>query len=118
MKFVKKEQDLLEEKNREETMKSRKLLQKEHEKDLDMMRLKLNKELRESDSKDIYNEEYDKNWKEILKYKSEHGGDFNLDKALNPEAEKEETDPKKVNKNEKDKNNKAKKKKKSKNKET
>lgn len=66
MKFTKRNEDVDEEKLRTENRRNKKLIQKEYEKDLEDMRIKLNKELRDSETKDIENEEYDRVWDLIL----------------------------------------------------
>jgi len=57
MKANKHVDELEDEKRREENRRIKKLIQKEYEKELEETRIKLNKELRDSDSKDIENEE-------------------------------------------------------------
>jgi len=87
----------------------KKNLQKEYDKELEENRIKLNKELRISESKDIENEEYDRVWENVNDWKKKNGAysqDINL--ILNPELGDEEPELKKQTKETKDKTKKKK----------
>lgn len=60
MKWFKNSDDVQAEKIRVENRQQRKIVQSQYEKDLEDMRIRLDKELRDSEIKDLENQEYDK----------------------------------------------------------
>lgn len=73
MKWFKNSEDVKAEKTRVENRQMRKIVQSQYEKDLEDQRERLEKELRESEIKDLENQEYDKIFEMALYYKQNNG---------------------------------------------